>query len=119
MPGFRLRLRAPADPPLATSVRTFVASSGRYLRLDPESIEDLKLAANELFAAATAGDRSSFELQIEGGPAGVTLTVSSVPDLDDDLEDLPRTRQDLLLALFPDLRREGETLVIRAAADHS
>lgn len=118
MPGFRLRLRAPADPPLATSVRTFVASSGRYLGLDPESIEDLKLAANELFAVATESERSGFELQIDGG-AEVTLTFSGVPDLDDDLEDLPRTRQDLLLALFPDLRREGETLVIRAAADHS
>ena len=119
MPGLRLRLRAPADPPLATSVRTFVASSGRYLGLDPGLSEDLKLAANELFAVATASERSSFELQIDGGPSEVTLTFSGVPDLDDDIEDLPRTRQDLLLALFPDLRREGATLVIRAAADHS
>lgn len=114
-----LRLRAPADPPLATTIRTFVASAGRYLDLDPELREDLKLAANELFAGATVGDRSSIELQIDGGPAEVTLTVSGVPDLDDDLEDLPRTRQDLLLALFPDVRREGGSLVIRAATHRS
>jgi hypothetical protein len=114
-----LRLRAPADPALAGTIRTFVASSGRYLDLDPELLEDLRLAANELFSAASGDDRAPVELVIDVESGEVIMTVVGVPDLDDSLDDLPRTRQDLLLALFPALRREGEAIVISATPDRS
>jgi hypothetical protein len=113
-----LRLRAPADPPLAVTIRTFVASSSRYLGLEPALCEDLRLAANELFTAAADADGPILEIRIEGGPDDATLTVVGVPDLGGS-DDLPLTRRDLLMALFPDLRHDDGTVVIRAASDRS
>lgn len=115
-----MRLRAPADPRLAVTVRTFVASSSRFLGLDPDLCEDLRLAANELFAAAADGDAGapSLEVRIEGGPDDATLTAVGVPDLTGP-GDLPVSRRDLLAALFPDLRQHDRTVVIRAAPGRS
>jgi hypothetical protein len=110
-----LRLRTPVDPPLAVTIRTFVASSSRYLGLDPALCEDLRLAANELFAAAADASAPILEIRMEGGPEAATLTVLGVPDLGGSA-DLPLTRRELLTALFPDLSQDDGTVVIRAAS---
>jgi hypothetical protein len=115
-----MRLRAPADPRLAVTVRTFVASSSRYLGLDPDLCEDLRLAASELFAAAADGDADApiLEVRMEGGPDDATLTAVGVPHLGGS-GDLPVSRRDLLSALFPDMRQRDGTVVILATPDRS
>jgi hypothetical protein len=106
-PAFVLTI--PADPALAVTARTFVACSARALDLDEELCEDLRLAANELFAtvAETGSGKVSFRLEDRG-----KLTVEGVGDLERASEDLPFRRGDLLRAMFPDVRQTGTTVVV-------
>lgn len=111
-----LRLRAPAQPPLALVVRTFVAGASRYLGLQPDLCEDLRLAASELFAAAIESGGSELDLSVDGHDSGVTLTARGVPDIAGGAEELPNVRRDLLTTLFPDLRHQDGAVVIRAGS---
>jgi hypothetical protein len=110
-----LQLRTPADPPLAVTTRSFVASASRYLGLDPALCEDLRLAASELFAAAAEAEAPLLEIRMEGGPEHATLTVIGVPDMAES-GDLPLSRRVLLSALFPDLQLADGTAVIHATS---
>lgn len=111
-----LRLRSPAQPPLALIVRTFVAGASRYLGLGPDLSEDLRLAASELFAAAIESGGTELDLSVDGDDTRLTLTFRGVPDLGGGSEDLPNVRRDLLTTLFPDLHHEDGAVVIRAGS---
>lgn len=70
-------LRLPADAGWLSIVRLFVASSGRQLELDAESVEDVKLVVTELCSAALESvDGTQGTLTVEIGSTGADATVT-------------------------------------------
>jgi hypothetical protein len=105
----RFRLTLPADPALALAARSFVVACSRFLQFEEERCEDLRFAANELFASASENGAGEVTLTIE---ADGSLTVEGVGDIEAASSDLPIRRGDLLRAMFPELRQSGSTIVI-------
>lgn len=110
------QLTLPSDPALALIVRTFVAASGRLLRLGEDRCEDLRLGASELFAIATETDVGEVTLTMD---AEGSLTLEGIDNLDGASSDLPIRRGDLLRALFPGIRHSGSTVIIDRSAEDS
>ncbi len=115
-PATTLELSLPADPALALTARMFAGAVARHLTIQ-RSPDDLKLALSELLATAIdAGatqvifrvDLDRQEVSAEG--AGASLTGGGAPEED---ERFARThRADLLAALFPGIRTEGDTVTL-------
>lgn len=112
--GFQLTL--PSNPALALTVRAFVAACGRLLHLDVDRCEDLRLAANELFAIATETGVGEVTLSMD---AQGSLTLDGIDDLDGKASDLPIRRSDLLRAMFPGIQQRGSTVVIDQVAGNN
>jgi hypothetical protein len=93
-------LTVPADPTLAITVRVFAAAAARRLGLDADSIDDLRLAASELFASAVEAGFGEFEIGIEGSADQWRLVASRAGDLDRAPDGVPFRRRDLLTSLF-------------------
>lgn len=98
--GGRFRLEIPAVANHLSTLRLFVASTGRALGLDEDVIADLKLAASEAASAIVTTSRHetvTIELNLAAGAS--TVAVGPL-----DPEDLTRDRLhpgDIIAALFP------------------
>jgi anti-sigma regulatory factor (Ser/Thr protein kinase) len=67
----------PADAGWLAIVRLFVASSGRQLELDAETVEDVKLVVTELCSAALeSADGTQGTLTVEIGSTGPDAAVT-------------------------------------------
>jgi anti-sigma regulatory factor (Ser/Thr protein kinase) len=99
-------LRLPADAGWLSIVRLFVASSGKQLELDAETVEDVKLVVTELCSAALENTTQTqgtltVEIRSTDGAAAVTvrgtgLTFGAISHGD--------VRGQMLEALVPELR---------------
>jgi hypothetical protein len=118
-----LELSLPADPALALTARMFAGALAEHL--DDVSPDDLKLALSELLASAVdAGtdtvefraDLARAEMVVGGagdGIGGVPGDGSPQRTNAETPEGFARTqRSDLIAALLPGLRRDGDTLVM-------
>jgi anti-sigma regulatory factor (Ser/Thr protein kinase) len=95
------RMRVPAEPAMAVSVRVFVAASARRCTIADADVEDLRLAATELLANAVEHGTESLELTLAGDDAGWRLTARGAGPLEGapDLDGLPVRRLDILRGL--------------------
>jgi anti-sigma regulatory factor (Ser/Thr protein kinase) len=95
------------------TARVFVASVARHFGVRDEVVEDLRLAASELFtnAAENAGD--SVRFAFVRGDGALALHVVGAGDLDasERNEPLEVRRLDVLLGLFPGLRLSDNSVV--------
>jgi hypothetical protein len=111
-----LELSVPADPALALTARMFAGAVGEHL--DEVAPEDLKLALSELLAAAVdaGSDRVVFRADLERAEVIVEGAGPLGSNAGGDLEEHERFarihRSDLLTALFPGLRAEGDQIVL-------
>ena len=109
------RLRVARDPALALIVRIFVGSVAERSSIPGSVLDDLRLAASELFSGAVEagnGDHVTFEVSSES--ADLELRAEGVrADLEDPVALEGWTgRFELIRALFPDAEI-GETVRIR------
>jgi hypothetical protein len=111
-----LELSVPADPALALTARMFAGAVGEHL--DQVAPEDLKLAFSELLAAAVdaGSERVVFRADLERAEVLVAGAGPLGSGADGDLQEYERFarihRADLLAALFPGLRTEGDQIVL-------
>jgi hypothetical protein len=111
-----LELSVPADPALALTARMFAGAVGEHL--EEVAAEDLKLAFSELLAAAVdaGSERVVFRADLERAEVLVAGAGRLGAGVDGDLEEHERFarihRADLLIALFPGLRAEGDEVVL-------
>jgi hypothetical protein len=111
-----LELSVPADPALALTARMFAGAVGEHL--DEVAPEDLKLALSELLAAAVdaGSDRVVFRADLERAEVIIEGAGPLGSNAGGDLEEHERFarihRSDLLTALFPGLRAEGDEIVL-------
>lgn len=111
-----LELSVPADPALALTARMFAGAVGEHL--EEVAPEDLKLAFSELLAAAVdaGSERVVFRADLERAEVLVAGAGPLGAGADGDLEEHERFarihRADLLTALFPGLRAEGDEVVL-------
>jgi hypothetical protein len=111
-----LELSVPADPALALTARMFAGAVGEHL--NEVAPEDLKLALSELLAAAVdaGSDRVVFRADLERAEVIVEGAGPLGSNAGGDLEEHERFarihRLDLLTALFPGLRAEGDEIVL-------
>jgi hypothetical protein len=111
-----LELSVPADPALALTARMFAGAVGEHL--EEVAPEDLKLAFSELLAAAVdaGSERVVFRADLERAEVLVSGAGPLGAGADGDLEEHERFarihRADLLAALFPGLRAEGDEVVL-------
>jgi len=111
-----LELSVPADPALALTARMFAGAVGEHV--DEVVAADLKLAFSELLAAAVdaRSERIVFRADLERGQVSVAGAGPLEPEAGRDLEEHERFarshRADLLTALFPGLRADGDEVVL-------
>lgn len=115
-----LELSVPADPALALTARMFAGALAEHLR-DDVSADDLKLAFSELLAAGVDAGSDSVAYRVDLRRAEIVVRGASIDATDqpgvEEHERFARAhRADLLGALFPDLRSEGD--VIRLPLGH-
>ncbi len=110
------RLRVARDPALALIVRIFVGSVAERSSLPESVLDDLRLAASELFSGAVEagnGDHVTFEVSSESADLELRAEGVRAPDLQDPVALEGWTgRFELIRALFPDAEI-GETVRIR------
>lgn len=115
-----LELSVPADPALALTARMFAGALAEHLR-DDVSADDLKLAFSELLGAGVDAGSDSVAYRVDLRRAEIVVRGASIDATDqpgvEEHERFARAhRADLLGALFPDLRSEGD--VIRLPLGH-
>ena len=118
--GGVLELSVPADPALALTARMFAGALAGHLG-DDVSADDLKLAFSELLAAGVDAGSNSVAYRVDLGRAEIVVRGASIDATDgpgvEEHERFARAhRADLLNALFPHLRSEGD--VIRLSIGH-
>jgi hypothetical protein len=115
-----LELSVPADPALALTARMFAGALAEHL--DDVSPDDLKLALSELLASAVDAGTDTVEFRADLGRAQIVVRGAgdvlgdgtSEPGSSETPEGFARThRSDLIAALLPTLRRDGDMLVLR------
>ena len=92
-----MRIRVPADPAMALSLRAFVATAARRTA-SPGDVEDLKLTATELLANAVEHASDELELTLDTDDEGWRLRARGAGALDGTGlgPEIPFTRVDLL-----------------------
>src|SRR6266540_262893 len=78
-----LVLDIPPEPEHARTARLFAAATARHFELDPERVEDLKVAISEavtnaIKAHASAGVEEPIHITVKAGSNGVRFDVSDV-----------------------------------------
>jgi hypothetical protein len=114
------RLTTPADGAFALTARRFVASTLRILGADDATVEDVKLAVSELFAATVGSPRSPMvAVRVPDGEAEATVEFEGIPDpasippTTDETEAFARRyRQQLLVSLFPTIETDARSVRI-------
>jgi anti-sigma regulatory factor (Ser/Thr protein kinase) len=106
-----MQLVLPSEPAFAVTARVFVVTAARHHGMDERTVEDLRLAASELFTNALEQGRPEVTFTVAAGAQGPVLRAEGVGSLsapmgDGDAEDVwSRTRRlDVLETLFDDLR---------------
>ena len=118
-PGGVLELSVPADPALALTARMFAGALAEHLG-DDVSADDLKLAFSELLAAGVDAGSDAVAYRVDLERAEIVVRGASIDATDqsgvEEHERFARAhRADLLGALFPDLRAEGDEIRLRIA----
>jgi anti-sigma regulatory factor (Ser/Thr protein kinase) len=109
-------LSVPADPALALTARMFAGAVAEHM--DEVAPDDLKLALSELLAAAVDAGSERVVFRADLDRSEVLITGAGLDDgtADEGLEEHERFarthREDLLTALFPGLRADGDTIVL-------
>ncbi|HEY7401334.1 MAG TPA: hypothetical protein VH989_10625 [Actinomycetota bacterium] len=114
------RLTTPADGAFALTARRFVASTLRILGADAATVEDVKLAVSELFAAAVGSPNSPVvSVRVPDGEGKATVEFEGIPDpasdgpTTDEMEAFARRyRQQLLVSLFPMIETDARSVRI-------
>src|SRR2546423_4082362 len=106
-----MQLVLPPEPAFAVTARVFVVTAARHHGMDERVVEDLRLAASELFTNALEQGRQQVTFTVAAGTNGPVLRAEGVGSLsapggDGDPEQVwSRTRRlDVLETLFDDLR---------------
>jgi len=105
-----MQLVLPSEPAFAVTARVFVVTAARHHGMDERTVEDLRLAASELFTNALEQGRPQVTFTVTAGAQGPVLRAEGVGSLsaqsgDGDAEEVwSRTRRlDVLATLFDDL----------------
>jgi hypothetical protein len=106
-----MQLVLPSEPAFAVTARVFVVTAARHHGMDERTVEDLRLAASELFTNALEQGRRHVTFTVAAGAQGPILRAEGVGSLsapagDGDAGEVwSRTRRlDVLETLFDDLR---------------
>jgi hypothetical protein len=114
-PAETLELSIPADPALALTARMFAGAVSRHLTADVNP-DDLKLAFSELLATAIDAGATEviFRVDLERQEVTVDRAGGGVAEAAAEEQDrFARThRADLLAALFPGIRTDGQTVTV-------
>jgi hypothetical protein len=105
-------VRVDRDPALALVVRIFVGAVAERSGVSDDVLDDLRLAASELFAASVeggGGGPATLRVSTDEGSLSVTAEAT---DPTGSTEELPGGRFGLIRALFPDAEI-GDHVVIR------
>jgi hypothetical protein len=110
-----LELSVPADPALALTARMFAGALAEHLG-DDVSADDLKLAFSELLAAGVDAGSDSVAYRVDLGAAEIVVRGAGAigdtgqPDVEEHERFARAHRADLLGALFPHVRTEGDLI---------
>jgi hypothetical protein len=106
-----MQLVLPSEPAFAVTARVFVVTAARHHGMDERTVEDLRLAASELFTNALEQGRQRVKFTVIAGAQGPILRAEGVGSLSSPVGDgdagevWARTRRlDVLQTLFDDLR---------------
>jgi hypothetical protein len=106
-----MQLMLPSEPAFAVTARVFVVTAARHHGVDERTVEDLRLAASELFTNALEQGRPQVTFTVAAGEQGPVLRAEGVGSLsatggDGDAGEVwSRTRRlDVLETLFDGLR---------------
>jgi hypothetical protein len=106
-----MQLVLSSEPAFAVTARVFVVTAARHHGMDERTVEDLRLAASELFTNALEQGRHQVTFTVATGAHGPMLRAEGVGSLsapvgDGDAGEVwSRTRRlDVLETLFDDLR---------------
>jgi anti-sigma regulatory factor (Ser/Thr protein kinase) len=102
-------LELPSEPAFAITARMFVVTAARHHGADERVLEDLRLAASELFTNAVEHGASAVRFSVAGDERGTVVRAEGVGSLTDpgaapgdDVWTVTR-RLDVLATLFDDL----------------
>ncbi|HEY7668901.1 MAG TPA: ATP-binding protein [Actinomycetota bacterium] len=106
----RLTLSVPPAAEQISTVRSFAFAVGRQEGLDPEAIEDLKLALSEVAANGIERGGSGIEVSVRPRPRRLEVSVR-IPEADgppaaSEIEEIDRSQ--IVRALFPSVRIDAE-----------
>jgi hypothetical protein len=112
-PPERATLELPIDPSYAVTLRIFVASVGAGFGIPPSDLDDLRLAATELFRSAEGTASSRFRLELTSDRDDWTMFAHGIGDVEAVIDDLGFRRLDLLTGLFPAIALSDGTASVR------